>query len=197
MSQTAFKDFLKRKQVNISVQTYLIDALGAMAFGLFASLLVGTIFSTLGQRTHIQFFEILSSYAKSATGAALGVSIAYALKAPQLVLFSAATVGIAGNDLGGPVGALIATILAVELGKLVSKETPVDILLTPSVTIISGAFAAQFVGPGVSAFMAAFGNLVKTATVMQPFFMGILVSALIGIALTLPISSAALSLIHI
>ncbi len=192
MSQTAFKDFLKRKQVNISVQTYLIDALGAMAFGLFASLLVGTIFSTLGQRTHIQFFEIISSYAKSATGAALGVSIAYALKAPQLVLFSAATVGIAGNDLGGPVGALIATILAVELGKLISKETPVDILLTPAVTIISGAFAARFVGPGVSAFMSAFGNLVKTATVMQPFFMGILVSALIGVALTLPISSAAI-----
>ena len=192
MSQTAFKDFLKRKQVNISVQAYLIDALGAMAFGLFASLLVGTIFSTLGQRTHIQFFEIISSCAKSATGAALGVSIAYALKAPQLVLFSAATVGIAGNDLGGPVGALIATILAVELGKLISKETPVDILLTPAVTIISGAFAARFVGPGVSAFMSAFGNLVKTATVMQPFFMGILVSALIGVALTLPISSAAI-----
>lgn len=184
------KAFLKRKQVVISVQTYLIDALGAMAFGLFASLLIGTIFGTLGEKTGVVIFTTIAGYAKSATGAALGVSIAYALKAPTLVLFSAATVGIAGNELGGPVGALVATIIAAELGKIVSKETPVDILVTPGVTIISGILAAQFVGPGVSAFMTAFGNLVKTATVMQPLFMGILVSALIGIALTLPISSA-------
>lgn len=192
MSQKTISNFLKRKQVNISVQTYLIDALGAMAFGLFASLLIGTIFATLGDKTHIEIFTTISAYAKGATGAALGVSIAYALKAPQLVLFSAATVGIAGNELGGPVGALVATIIATELGKIVSKETRVDILVTPGVTIITGVLTAQFVGPGVSAFMTAFGNLVKTTTVMQPFFMGILVSALIGIALTLPISSAAI-----
>lgn len=186
------KDFLKRKQINFTFQTYFIDALGAMAFGLFASLLIGTIFSTLGDKTHIAIFATIAEYAKGATGAALGVSIAYALKAPQLVLFSAATVGIAGNTLGGPVGALVATIVATELGKIVSKETRVDILVTPGVTIISGVLTAQFVGPGVSAFMTAFGNLVKNATVMQPFFMGILVAALIGIALTLPISSAAI-----
>ena len=120
------------------------------------------------------------------------MSISYALKSPQLVIFSAATVGIAGNELGGPVGALAATIIASELGKLVSKETRVDILVTPGVTIISGVLTAQLVGPGVSAFMTGFGDLVKTATVMQPLFMGILVSALIGIALTLPISSAAI-----
>ena len=174
------------------VQTYLIDALGAMAFGLFASLLIGTIFSTIGEKTGVEVFNTIASYAKGATGAALGVSIAYALKAPQLVLFSAATVGIAGNDLGGPVGALVATIVAAELGKLVSKETRIDILVTPGVTIISGVFMAQFVGPGVSRFMTLFGEMVKNATEMQPFFMGILVSALIGIALTLPISSAAI-----
>ncbi|MGI6054485.1 MAG: PTS transporter subunit IIC [Clostridium sp.] len=192
MNTSGIKAFLKRKQINISVQTYLIDALGAMAFGLFASLLIGTIFSTLGEKTGLPIFTTISVYAKNATGAALGVSIAYALKVPSLVLFSAATVGIAGNELGGPVGALVATILATELGKLVSRETPVDILVTPGVTIISGVLASQFVGPGVAAFMTAFGNLVKTATIMQPFFMGILVSALIGIALTLPISSAAI-----
>lgn len=192
MSQSKIKDFLKRKQVNISVQTYFIDALGAMAFGLFASLLIGTIFATLGEKTQIEIFNTIAGYAKGATGAALGVSIAYALKAPNLVLFSAATVGIAGNELGGPVGALVATIIATELGKIVSRETRVDILVTPGVTIISGVLTAQFVGPGVSAFMTAFGNLVKTATVMQPLFMGILVSALVGIALTLPISSAAI-----
>lgn len=192
MEQTGVKAFLKRKNVNITVQTYLIDALGAMAFGLFASLLIGTIFATLGDKTQIQAFIVIADYAKSATGAALGVAIAYALKAPQLVLFSAATVGIAGNALGGPVGALVATIIATELGKIVSKETRVDILVTPGVTIISGVLIAQFVGPGVAAFMDAFGMMVKTATEMQPFFMGILVSALIGIALTLPISSAAI-----
>ena len=191
-TQSRFKAFLARKNVNITVKTYLIDALGAMAFGLFASLLIGTIFATLGEKSGIEIFTTISDYAKSATGAALGVSIAYALKAPQLVLFSAATVGIAGNALGGPVGALVATVVATELGKIVSKETRVDILVTPGVTIISGVLIAQFVGPGVSAFMTAFGNLVKTATEMQPFFMGILVSALIGIALTLPISSAAI-----
>ena len=181
----SWKEFLKRKQINFTVQTYFIDALGAMAFGLFASLLIGTIFSTIGEKTGVEVFNTIASYAKGATGAALGVSIAYALKAPQLVLFSAATVGIAGNELGGPVGALVATIVAAELGKLVSKETP-------GVTIISGVFMAQFVGPGVSRFMTLFGEMVKTATEMQPFFMGILVSALIGIALTLPISSAAI-----
>ena len=192
MKNESFKEFLKRKGINFTVQTYFIDALGAMAFGLFASLLIGTIFATLGEKSGIEIFNTIAEYAKGATGAALGVSIAYALKAPQLVLFSAATVGIAGNALGGPVGALIATIISTELGKMISKETRVDILAAPAVTIISGVLAAQFVGPGVSAFMTAFGNLVKTATVMQPLFMGILVSALIGIALTLPISSAAI-----
>ena len=191
-NSVTFKEFLKRKQVNVTPKIYLIDALGAMAFGLFASLLIGTIFQTLGEKTGIAIFLTIAGYAKGATGAALGVSIAHALKAPHLVLFSAATVGIAGNELGGPVGALVATILAAELGKIVSKETRVDILVTPGVTIIAGVLAAQFVGPGVSRFMSVFGTLVKTATEMQPLFMGILVSALIGIALTLPISSAAI-----
>ena len=192
METTGIKGFLKRKNINFTLKTYFIDALGAMAFGLFASLLIGTIFATLGEKSGIEVFNTISQYAKGATGAALGVSIAYALQAPQLVLLSAATVGIAGNDLGGPVGAFVAAIVAVELGKMVSKETRVDILVTPGVTIISGVFMAQFVGPGVSAFMTGFGNLVKTTTMMQPFFMGILVSALIGIALTLPIMTVLL-----
>ena len=161
MKHETVKGFLRRKQINISVQTYLIDALGAMAFGLFASLLIGTIFGTLGEKTGIEIFNTIAVYAKGATGAALGVSISYALKSPQLVIFSAATVGIAGNELGGPVGALAASIVASELGKLVSKETRVDILVTPGVTIISGVLTAQFVGPGVSAFMTGFGDLVN------------------------------------
>lgn len=192
MEQTGVKAFLERKNVHFTIQTYLIDALGAMAFGLFASLLIGTIFATIGEKTQIQAFAVVADYAKGATGAALGVAIAYALKAPQLVLFSAVTVGIAGNALGGPVGALISTVIAAELGKLVSKETRIDILVTPGVTIVSGVLAAQFAGPGVAGFMDAFGLMVKEATDLQPFLMGILVSALMGIALTLPISSAAI-----
>ena len=192
MKNESFKEFLKRKGINFTVQTYFIDALGAMAFGLFASLLIGTIFATLGEKSGIEIFNTIAEYAKGAPGAALGVSSAYALKAPQLVLFSAATVGIAGNTLGGPVGALVATVVAAELGKIVSKETRLDIIVTPGVTIISGVLIAQFVGPAVAGFMDWFGTLVKTATEMQPFFMGILVSALIGVALTLPISSAAI-----
>ena len=172
MAKSSVKEFLKRKNVNITVRTYLIDALGAMAFGLFASLLIGTIFGTLGRQLQIEIFNVIADYAKSATGAALGIAIAHALKAPQLVLFSAATVGIAGNALGGPVGALVATIVAAELGKIVSRETRLDIIVTPGITIISGVLVAQFVGPGVAQFMNWFGNLVKTATEMQPFIMG-------------------------
>lgn len=192
MSKASISEFLKRKQVTITVQTYLIDALGAMAFGLFASLLIGTIFSTLGDQLGVPLFHVIADYAKGASGPALGIAIAHALKAPNLVLFSAATVGAAGNALGGPVGALVATIIGTELGKIVSKETRLDIIVTPAVTIIAGVVTAQMVGPGVSGFMNWFGNLVKTATELQPFIMGILVSALIGIALTLPISSAAI-----
>ena len=142
----SIKEFLKRKNVSITLHAYLIDALGAMAFGLFASLLIGTIFETLGNQTGVPVFLTIAGYAKSATGPALGIAIAHALKAPQLVLFSAATVGLAGNDLGGPVGALVSTIIAAELGKIVSKETRLDILVTPGTTIISGVLAAQFEG---------------------------------------------------
>ena len=189
------KAFLKRKDVVFSASRYGIDALGAMAQGLFASLLIGTILSTLGEQLGIAVLVTIGGYAKAATGPAMAVAIGYALKTPQLVLFSLIAVGAAANELGkagGPLAVLVVAIVASECGKIVSKETPVDILVTPGVTITSGILAAQFVGPGVSAFMTAFGNLVKTATVMQPLFMGILVSALIGIALTLPISSAAI-----
>ncbi len=187
-----FGAFLKRKDINISLRVYFIDAMGAMAYGLFTSLLIGTIFSTLGNELGIPFFIELADFAKDATGAALGISIAWALKSPKLVLFSSAAVGLAGNALGGPVGAFIATIIAAELGKLVYGETKVDIIVTPAVCIVSGVAVAMLAGPAVSALMTAFGSLIMTATSMQPIIMGIIVSALMGIALTLPISSAAI-----
>lgn len=192
MAEEKKVSFLQRKGVNISVKAYLIDAMGTMALGLFASLLIGTIFSTIGDKLAIPVMTEIATYAKGATGAAMGVAIAYALKAPALVMFSAAAVGVAGNTLGGPIGALISTIIATELGKIVSKETKVDIIITPAVTIISGSLVAMAVGPGVSAIMLGFGRIVMAATEMQPFLMGILVAVVVGIVLTLPISSAAL-----
>lgn len=187
-----FKDFLKKKDVNITAKAYFLDALGAMAFGLFASLLMGTIFTTLGDKLNVPLFLEIAQYAKQATGAAIGVAIAYSLHAPSLVLFSATVSGIAGNALGGPVGAYVATVISTELGKIVSKETKIDILVTPSVVIISGVLLAMFVGPGINTFMEAFGRFIENATEMRPFIMGIIVSVSVGMALTLPISSAAL-----
>lgn len=186
------KDFLKKKEIEISAKAYFLDALGAMAFGLFASLLIGTIFTTLGDKLNIPILIEIAKYAKQATGAAIGVAIAYSLHAPSLVLFSSTVCGIAGNALGGPVGAYVAAVISTELGKLVSKETKIDILVTPSVVIIGGVLLAMFVGPGINAFMEAFGRFIENATEMRPFIMGIVVSVSVGIALTLPISSAAL-----
>ncbi len=187
-----FRAFLERKNIDITPRAYFLDAMSAMALGLFSSLLIGTIFGTIYNWTGWEFLNTIATYAKGATGAALGVAIAYALKAPSFVLFSCAAVGIAGNALGGPVGAFLATIVATELGKAVSKETKVDLLVTPAVTIISGVLIARFVGPGVSAVMRGIGAFINHATELQPLWMGMIVSATVGITLTLPISSAAL-----
>lgn len=193
MAQSKTAAFLKRKDIEFSSQRYLISAFGHMALGLFASLLIGTIFTTLAERVPgLGGLSVAAGYAKSASGPAMAVAIAYALKAPPLVLFSCAAVGAAGNALGGPVGCLVASCVGTEFGKMISKETPVDILLTPAVTIVSGVLAAQLAGPPVNSFMTAFGEVIMYATELRPFFMGMLVSALVGIALTLPISSAAI-----
>ena len=189
----SFLEFAKDKNIEISVQRYLIDALSFMASGLFASLLIGTIFNTLGQNLHISLFtDVINPLAKQVTGPAIAVAIAYGLQAPPLVMFSCALVGACGNELGGPVGAFVATIFACEFGKLVSKETKIDILVTPAVTILIGVLIAEAVGPAVSAFMTGFGNVIMSATEMQPLLMGVIVAVLVGIALTLPISSAAI-----
>ena len=189
----SFLEFAKDKNIEISVQRYLIDALSFIASGLFASLLIGTIFNTLGQNLHISLFtDVINPLAKQVTGPAIAVAIAYGLQAPPLVMFSCALVGACGNELGGPVGAFVTTIFACEFGKLVSKETKIDILVTPAVTILIGVLIAEAVGPAVSAFMTGFGNVIMSATEMQPLLMGVIVAVLVGIALTLPISSAAI-----
>ena len=200
------EEFFKRKNVTFSPKKYFVDAMGSMALGLFASLLIGTIFDTIGTYTNWVFITELASFAKQATGAALGVAIAYSLQAPPLVLLSAAAVGIAGNNIGdvfmlggveksvtaGPAGAFVAVLVAVELGKLVSKETHIDILVTPTVTIVSGVAVAKLIGPAIAYCMYWLGYFVNTATEMQPVLMGIIISVVVGMVLTLPISSAAL-----
>ncbi len=191
-TKRSLSEFLKQKNIEISIKRYLIDALSYMALGLFSSLLIGTIIQTFGEKLGIEAFVEIATLAKGATGAAMGVAISYALQSPPLVMFSVVTVGMAGNALGGPVGTLISVIIATEIGKIVSKETKIDIIVTPAVTIITGVFVAQSIGPVVSSIMTKFGEIIMSATVLQPLFMGMLVSLLVGIALTLPISSAAI-----
>ena len=189
------KDFLKRKNIIISAKRYGIDAMGAMAQGLFASLLIGTIVSTLGQQIGMQILVDIGNYAKGVSGPAMAVSIGYALQAPPLVLFSLLAVGSAANALGGaggPLAVLVVAIVAAELGKAVSKETKIDILLTPFVTVAAGVLLSVWCAPAIGAAASAVGQLIMWATELQPFWMGILVSVLVGIALTLPISSAAI-----
>ena len=197
------KGFLKRKNIVVSAKRYGIDALGAMAQGLFCSLLIGTIVKTLGEQMGMQFLVDVGVYASAMSGAAMAVAIGWALKAPPMVLFSLATVGYAANALGsttldggkgagGPLAVLFIAIIAAECGKAVSKETKVDILVTPLVTILAGVGLSALVAPAIGTAATAIGAVTRLATDEQPLLMGIIVSVVIGMALTLPISSAAI-----
>ena len=189
------KDFLKRKDIVITPQRYLIEALGAMAQGLFASLLIGTIIKTLGQQTGLDVLVDLGGYATAMSGPAMACAIGWALHCPPLVLFSLVTVGYSSNALGGaggPLAVLIIAIVAAELGKAVSKETRIDILVTPLVTIFSGVGLSMLIAAPIGAAASQVGTLIMWATEQAPFLMGILVSVIVGVALTLPISSAAI-----
>ena len=200
------KAFLHRKDIEISVKRYGIDALGAMAQGLFCSLLIGTIINTLGTQLHIPFLTMtvatvndtaytVGGLASAMSGPAMAVAIGYALHCPPLVLFSLITVGFASNALGGaggPLAVLFVAVLASEAGKAVSKETKVDILVTPLVTIGVGIALSALLAPALGKAAMKVGSVIMWATELQPFLMGILVSVFVGIALTLPISSAAI-----
>lgn len=200
------KAFLKKKDIEISAKRYGVDALGAMAQGLFCTLLIGTIINTLGTQFHIPFLTAVlaevngtpytaGALATAMSGPAMAVAIGYALKCPPLVLFSLITVGFSSNTLGGaggPLAVLIIAILAAEIGKAVCGETKIDILVTPLVTIGVGVALSAWWAPGLGAAAMKVGELIMWATGLQPFWMGILVSVFVGIALTLPISSAAI-----
>jgi len=202
--------FLKRKDVVFSAKRYGIDALGAMAQGLFCTLLVGTILNTIGQQFSIPFLNAIlvtigtgegavhytiGGLASLMVGPGIAVAIGFALHCPPLVLFSLIPVGFATNAMGGaggPLAVYVVAIVAAECGKLVSKETKIDILVTPIVTILAGIGLASLVAAPIGKAASAVGTAIMWATELQPFFMGIVVSVLIGVALTLPISSAAL-----
>ncbi|MBR5356565.1 MAG: PTS sugar transporter subunit IIC [Lachnospiraceae bacterium] len=194
-SNSKFKEFLLKKNIIFSAKRYFIDAMSAMANGLFASLLVGTILSTLGTQFNIQVLADIGNFAKGVAGPAMAASIAYALSSPPLVLFSMLAVGAMANSLGGaggPLAVFFAAIIASEIGKLVSKETKIDILVTPLVTIGVGALFSFTCAPAIGAGASSFGKLIMWATELHPFFMGIVVSVIVGMVLTLPISSAAI-----
>ena len=196
------EEWIMAEKIKSYLKKYFIDAMSAMALGLFASLLIGTIFNTLGTYTGVTLFGEINKLASASSGMAIGVAIAYSLKAHPLVMFSCATVGYAGYSLGtvidektvtaGPAGAFFAVIIACEIGMLVSKKTKVDILVTPVVTVLTGVLAAKILCPGIAYCMHYLGVFVNTATEYQPLLMGIVISVVVGIVLTLPISSAAL-----
>lgn len=198
--------FLKRKDIVISASRYGVDALGAMAQGLFATLLIGTILDTVGTQFHIAVLsEVIATVndtgytvgglASAMSGPAMAVAIGYALHCPPLVLFSLITVGYASNVLGGaggPLAVLIIAIVAGEIGKAVSKETKIDILVTPLMTIGVGVALSAWCAPALGRAAMQVGNVIMWATDLQPFLMGVIVSVVVGVALTLPISSAAI-----
>lgn len=189
------KEFLKRKNVEFSAKRYGIDALGAMAQGLFASLLIGTIFNAIGLIPFLSFFKTIGAFGTQAAGAAMAVAIAHALKAPPLVLYSSVLVGLIANSMGGaggPLAVLIISVVAIEIGKMVSGETRVDILVTPFVTIFVGGGLSILIAKYIGIAVGYVGSFIGWATELQPLLMGIIVSVVIGVALTLPISSAAI-----
>ena len=194
------KAFLNRKGIHISVQTYLVTALSYMALGLFSSLIIGLIIKTVGEQ--IGYAPIgdplieMGTFAMDSKiwGGAIGVAIAYGLQAPPLVIFAALFSGAFGADLGGPAGSYVSALIAAEFGKAISKETRIDIILTPFVTIAAGFLVGAFVGPPINHFMTWFGEGINWATLQQPFIMGVVVAVLMGIALTAPISSLAIAI---
>lgn len=188
--------YLRNKGISLSVREYVITALSYMALGLFSSLIIGLIIKTIGDQLGIPSFVEMGQFAMDpkVMGGAIGVAIAYGLKAPPLVLFSALFAGAFGAELGGPAASYIAVLFATEVGKLVYKLTNVDIIVTPFVTIVVGFFTGKFIGTPINTFMLWFGEVINWSTTQRPFIMGIIVAVLMGWALTAPISSVAIAI---
>ena len=181
--------------MNRYVKKYGVDAMSAMAQGLFCTLLVGTILNTLGQQLGVVFLTKIGGFACAMVGPAMAVAIGYALKAPAMVLFSLVPVGYATNLLGGaggPFAVYVVAIVAAEVGNLVSGKTRIDILVTPIVTLLAGIGLALLIASPIGKAASWVGGVIMWATELHPFLMGIVVAVVVGMALTLPISSAAI-----
>lgn len=196
------KSFLKKKNIIISLQKYGIDAMSAMAFGLMASLVVGLIIKTWGQQSIVLWGEnaisaqliVIGTTSMGLTGAAIGAAIASRLGAPNLVLFSSVVAGVLGYTAGGPAGAYVAALIATEAGKFVSKETPLDILVTPLIVILVGALISLTVSPMIANVMTFLGSIIVTATTYQPFVMGAIIAVVMSFVLVSPLTSAGLAI---
>lgn len=194
-----FKQYLKAQNIEFTFQRIVIQGFGGMAQGLFASLLIGTIIKTIGlflPGPYQDFFLSVSEMTFNAQGAAMAVAIGYSMQASPYIIFSLATVGLATNMLGGGAGPLaiyVISLIAILAGKLVSKKTPIDIIVTPLVTILIGVFFANLLAPPIASLASQLGNIIIWATRLQPFWMGMMNSLVMGIILSLPISSAAMS----
>ena len=187
--------FLRSKGVSLSPKDYFVTALSYMALGLFSSLLIGLIIKTMGEQLEVASFVEMGQFAMDPkiVGAAIGVAVAYSLKAPPLVLFSAVFAGAFGGMMGGPAGSYVTVLIATELGKIVYRVTKIDIIVVPFVVFMVGYYVATFVGTPINNLMVSLGTLINWATEQQPFVMSIVVSTVMGLALTAPISSAAIA----
>lgn len=176
-------------------ERYFIRAMGAMAQGLFASLIIGTILNQLAAIPYLSFLKLFTAQIGASSpviGSAIGVAVSFSLGAKALVLYTGAVTGAIGYAVGGPVGAYLAAVFGSEIGMLICGKTKLDILLTPALTILSGGAVGLLVGPYIQKFMTFLGDYINTATEYAPIPMGIVISVLVGMALTAPISSAAI-----
>ena len=174
---------------------YIVDAMSHMAMGLFCSLIMGLIIGQIARIPGLGFLDFIAEALASTsplTGACIGLAMASGLSCAPLVTISSAITGALGYQFGGPVGAYLSMIIGSEIGMLISKKTPVDIILTPMVTIICGGLFARYCCSPINDFMLYLGDVINNATQLSPFLMGITVSVLVGCALTLPISSVAI-----
>lgn len=174
---------------------YIVDALSNMALGLFCSLILGLIIGQLAKIPGLDFLSFISEALSSKSplvGACIGLAIANGLKTDPLVLISSAITGALGYSFGGPVGSYLSVILGAEIGGLVSKKTPVDIILTPFATIVLGGLFAKYCCSPINDLILSIGTLINNATALNPFLMGVTVAVIVGCCLTLPISSVAI-----
>ena len=189
---------MKKNAFGNIYQRYFIKALSGMAQGLFGSLIIGLILTQLAQIPYMYWLAPLAAQLGATSpvvGAAIGVGVALALEAkPLAVVASAGTAALAYGLGGGPVGAYLAAVVSAEFGTLVSGKTPMDIVVVPLVAIILGGLVAQYTAPPIGKFMLWLGGIINDATNYQPFLMGVIISVLMGVILTAPISSAAIAM---